>query len=266
MGKILYAALALSLFAPASAEAVVEKPADPGATAAMIEQTIRSKPEIVLEVIRQNPEVVLDAAQKGSAIRRERAMLTQWQNDLKNPKPVRLEGRPATGNPGAKVKIAAFSDFTCHFCAQASVMLDALRKEYGDDLEIVFKNAAPANSAGAVIAPYFYAIALQDGPKAWAFHDTVFANQRMIMESDKPLTPLLNAYAKELGVDMDALEKDLQSEKIRNMLTEDLEDAKKAGINGTPFFLVNELVIQGALPPEVFRKAIGIAKEAANGK
>lgn len=59
---------------------------------------------------------------------------------MKTPKSVRTADRPVLGPANAKVRIVAFSDFTCHFCQQASHTLDALMRQYGKDVSLVFKN------------------------------------------------------------------------------------------------------------------------------
>ena len=56
------------------------------------------------------------------------------------------------------------------------------------------------------------------------------------------------------------LEKDVKGKKVKEIMTEDQEDAQKLGVEGTPYFLVNNLVVRGALPPELFRNAIEMAK------
>ena len=62
---------------------------------------------------------------------------------------------------------------------------------------------------------------------------------------------------------MDKLEKDLASEKVRKIMMEDLEESKKLEIQGTPFFLVNDLVIRGALGPDLFDEAVKLALKNA---
>jgi predicted DsbA family dithiol-disulfide isomerase len=42
-------------------------------------------------------------------------------------------------------------------------------------------------------------------------------------------------------------------------MQEDEEDAKKLNVQGTPYFLVNNLVIRGALQENLFREAVNMA-------
>lgn len=106
----------------------------------LLEKALREHPDMVMDVLRRNSEAVLDIAQQGSNLRRKHSLEAQWREDMKTPKSVRLDGRPVLGSPNAKVRIVAFSDFTCHFCQQASQTVDALLKEYGNTVSLVFKN------------------------------------------------------------------------------------------------------------------------------
>lgn len=128
----------------------------------LLEKALREHPDMVMDVLRRNSEAVLDIAQQGSNLRRKHSLEAQWREDMKTPKSVRLDGRPVLGSPNAKVRIVAFSDFTCHFCQQASQTVDALLKEYGNTVSLVFKNLPlDEKGPGGQAAAYFVAIAQQ---------------------------------------------------------------------------------------------------------
>lgn len=80
-----------------------------------IEKVLQDRPDLILDILRKNSEAVLDIAQQGSNLRRKHNLEAQWKEDLKKPKQVRLEDRPVLGPKDAKIKMVAFSDFTCHF-------------------------------------------------------------------------------------------------------------------------------------------------------
>ena len=66
-----------------------------------------------------------------------------------------------------------------------------------------------------------------------------------------------------LGLDKDRLKKDAASDKTSRIIAQDLDDAKKLKIDGTPCFLVNGLMVRGALSEPLFEAAVDIALEAA---
>lgn len=250
-------ALGLFLWLPASAA-----PAAGTSDAALVqalETLLRERPELILDVLRRNSEAVLDIAQQGSNLRRKHNLELQWRNDMKSPKKVQLEGRPVLGPRDARVRIVAFSDFTCHFCEQASKSVEALRKTYPTEVCLVFKHLPlDEKGPGGVASRYFVAIALQDEALAWKFYERMFANRdRLLSEGE----PFIKQTAQDLGVDMKRLARDLRGRKVTEILTQDQEDAKKLGVEGTPYFLVNDLVVRGALPLDLFKEAVEMARK-----
>lgn len=223
-----------------------------------LEKLLQERPDLILEVLRNNSEAVLDIAQQGSNLRRKHNLESQWREDMKKEKAVRLADRPVLGNPDAKVKIIAFSDFSCHFCEQASKNVDQLRKEFGDDVALVFKHLPlDEKGPGGVASAYFVAIAMQDEAKAWQFYDKMYASRdRLLAEGES----FIKKSAQELGLDMKKLQKDLQGRRVREILAQDQEDGQKLGVEGTPYFLVNNLVVRGAVPIDIFRSAVEMAK------
>ena len=229
----------------------------------LIEQTLRDNPSLVLDVLRTNSEAVLDIAQQGSNVRRLRNLEAQWRQDAKAPKTVRTEGRPVFGNANAKVRIIAFSDFTCHYCQMASSTIETLLKEYGDKICLVPKHMPlEEKSPSWIAAQYFIAIALQDEAKAWEFYRKMFENKDKVVAEGEDF---IKKTAKEIGVDMNKASWEIRNRrgKVAEILRDDADDAAKLGIEGTPYFLVNDLVVRGALPLEFFRRAVDMALKEA---
>lgn len=223
-----------------------------------LKQIFKDNPDLVLDVLRQNSEAVLDIAQLGSNLRRKHNLEAQWQEDLKKSKEVKLSGRPVLGNKDAKVKIIAFSDFTCHYCGQASKTVDAILKEYGNDVAFIFKHLPlDEKGPGGLASNYFIAIAMQDEGKAWDFYRAMYADREKLLSEGETF---IKNTAKDLGVDMKKLQKDVHSKTVSETMGQDLEDGQKLGVEGTPYFLVNDLVIRGALPLELFKDAVDMAK------
>lgn len=224
-----------------------------------LQKLLQNRPEIILEVLRQNSEAVLDIAQQGSNLRRKHNLENQWREDMKKPKTVRLNDRPILGNPNAKVKIIAFSDFTCHFCEQASHNIETLRKEYGNDVSFVFKHyPLDEKGPGGLASAWFVAISQQNPAKAWEFYHTMYANRDKLLAEGEPF---IRKTVQNLGLDVKKLARDAQNKKTREILSQDQEDGQKLGVEGTPYFLVNDLVVRGAVPLELFRAAVEMAKQ-----
>lgn len=232
---------------PFAADADVEK----------LQRIFKENPNLILDVLRQNSEAVLDIAQQGSNLRRKYNLEAQWRDDMAKKKEVRLDNRPVLGRPDAKVKIVAFSDFSCHFCQQASKTLESILKEYGPDVALIFKNLPlDEKGPGADASAWFVAISLQNEPKAWEFYKAMYANRDKLLSEGEPF---IEKTAAKLGVDVKKAKEAIKGDQVKKILQQDQDDGQKLGVEGTPYFLVNDLVVRGALPLDLFRSAVDMA-------
>ena len=222
-----------------------------------LQEIFRAHPELVLDVLRNNSEAVLDIAQQGANARRKSALERQWKQDATVEKEMKLENRPMRGPENARVRIVAFSDFTCSFCQQAAATVEAILKEYGNNVSLVFKNLPLSEGIGVTAAQYFVALSLQSEDAAWTFYKELFQNRdRLVSEGEDYIKSVVDA----LKIDKRRLDKDRRSKKVAEILKEDQEDAQKLGIDGTPCFVVNNLMVRGALPLDLFKYAVDTAR------
>jgi protein-disulfide isomerase len=83
-----------------------------------------------------------------------------------------------------------------------------------------------------------------DQGKFWEYHDVVFANQSAI-DVDS-----LKGYAEQLGLDTGTFNDCLDEGKQSSEVEKDSEDARAAGVSGTPAFFINGRLVSGAIPFE----------------
>ncbi len=226
-----------------------------------LERIFQQRPELVLSVLRNNSEAILEIAQEGSTKKRVRTLEAQWQEDMKVKKNIRIEGRPVWGAKNAPVTIVEFSDFTCPYCSQAANTLAAIKKSYGDKVNLVFKHTPLSASPIAILASeYVIAAGFQSPLKAQQLYENIFAKRDELLDKGDYF---LKEEAKAVGLDMKKLAKDVQSAKTKTILQEDLDDGKELGVEGTPYFFVNDIVVRGALSGDLFKNAIDMALKAA---
>ena len=79
---------------------------------------------------------------------------------------------------------------------------------------------------------------------------------------------VMRSIAKEVGFDVAKLELVLkaQDKAFGEMMDADAAEANALGFVGTPYFLVNDIVVRGALSLEDFSKAVDMALEKKAGK
>jgi len=173
---------------------------------------------------------------------------------------------PAKGGANAKVVIQEFSDFQCPFCKRVEPTVQAIEKEYGNKIKIVWRHMPlPFHKNAPMAAEAAHEVFAQKGSAAfWTFHDKLFAAEG----ADEARTDRANLekIAQEMGVDMDKFKAALDSNKHKAKIDADAEVGNKAGINGTPAFVINGYFVSGAQPESAFKKLINRALKEAEGK
>lgn len=249
--------LAIALAAGGLAFASSAEAAPAETPSAQLESLLRAHPELILDILRDHSEELLDIVQSGSDKRRRGVLLKQWESDVKTHKNVALAGRPVGGADEAPVTIVAFSDFLCSYCHQAAFTIGNLMKKYPGRIRLVFKQT-PKTDAGRTAGTWFVAAYRTDRAKAWKMYALLFDRQQ---EVEKDTLASLRAIAAEAGFDAAKLESSAKAHgrEIGEMMDADIYDANALGFAGTPYFLVNDLVLRGALPLENFEDAVEFA-------
>ncbi len=165
------------------------------------------------------------------------------------PVDVAIGEAPTYGKADAPVQIVVFSDFECPFCSRVNPSIDQLKKAYGDKISVSFKhfplsfhpNAKPASVAS---------LAAHRQGKFWEMHDKLFENQRALSRED------FLRYAKELQLDVEKFEKDLDDPALDGWVDSDIRQGGSVGVRGTPATFVNGRLVSGAQPFEAFKTIV----------
>ena len=159
------------------------------------------------------------------------------------------------GNKDGDVTFVEFFDYNCGYCKRAMTdMMDLMKAD--PKLKVVLKEF-PVLSAGSVEAAQVgVAVRMQDptGKKYLDFHQKLLGGRGA---ADKARAM---AVAKEVGLDMGKLEKDLASAEVRNTLEENMRLAEAMGMNGTPSYVIGKQVVIGAVGVDSLKEKIGVAR------
>ena len=254
---VAFCLLLLSLFCSPAFSASGDPAASDEAFRKELERTLREHPEIVLDILKENSESVLEIAQQGSILRKRKASLAQWESDAQQPKKVNLEGRSFRGAANTPVTIVAYSDFTCPYCRQAEVTIQQLLQKYPTEIRVSFK-ALPKddNALSQAAAKFSTAAFLLDPVKGWEFFDIVFDE---IEQFERDGEAFVKAAATRVGLDFKKLKSEVGSARVKDRLDADRAEADRLDITGTPYFLVNDLLVRGAVSKDLFEEAIEMA-------
>jgi protein-disulfide isomerase len=159
------------------------------------------------------------------------------------------------GNKDGDVTFVEFFDYNCGYCKRAMVdMLDLMKAD--PKLKVVLKEFPVLSQGSVEAAQVAVAVRMQDptGKKYLDFHQKLLGG-RGAADKARAL-----AAAKEAGLDMAKLEKDLGSQEVRATLEENLKLAESLGMNGTPSYVIGKQIVIGAVGVDSLKEKISNAR------
>ncbi len=153
---------------------------------------------------------------------------------------VESAGHPSKGKPNSPVVMVEFSDFKCTFCRGFNSTIERILKDYGDDVRLVYRQFPLAEIHPEAPKASEASLCADEQGKFWEMHDSLFQHQ------DKMSVPDLKASAATLGLDTAAFNSCLDSGKYAGKIREDIRDAVRAGVSGTPATFINGRFVSGA--------------------
>src|SRR5207244_12870570 len=117
------------------------------------------------------------------------------------------------GNPGAPVTLEEYGDFQCPPCGMFSAFLGQLEKEYDSRLRVVFRNFPLTMHEHAHEAALAAEAAGLQG-RFWEMHDVLYREQESWTKAPN-VRELFESYAGTIGLDIDKLKKEVDSEQVK---------------------------------------------------
>jgi protein-disulfide isomerase len=159
------------------------------------------------------------------------------------------------GNRDGDVTFVEFFDYNCGYCKRAMAdMLDLLKTD--PKLKVVLKEFPVLSEGSVEAARVAVAVRMQDagGKKYLDFHQKLLGGRG---PADKARAL---AAAKDAGLDMARIEKDMASPEVKATIRENFKLAEAMGMNGTPSYVIGKQVVVGAVGLEGLKEKIGIAR------
>lgn len=161
---------------------------------------------------------------------------------------------PVMGNPAGRVSLVEFSDYNCGFCRKATPEVAAFLKE-NPDVKLVVHEIPIFGEGSRYAAMAALAAARQDSYPA--FHLAL-----MGMRGKAEKASVLRV-ARELGLDLARLERDIQDPAITAQIEANLALADTIGLVGTPSFVAGDRAVFGFLPKADLAELVDEARAAA---
>lgn len=161
------------------------------------------------------------------------------------------------GSPSAAVILVEFGDFQCPACGAYHKVVKELQNRHKDTLALVFRHFPLSSHQNAMPAARAVEAAASQG-KFWEMYNKVYENQNEWSKEKDPWA-IFDTYAKDLGINVEQLRKDVSSEVVQKRIDRDMADALRLGINATPTFFINNERIKNPPSLEEFDKLIAAA-------
>jgi protein-disulfide isomerase len=231
--------------------------APPAASAQSFSDGQRGDIEVIVRnYLLAHPEVLEEAMAELSkrqaaaeAEKHEASVATNAEKIFNSPRGVVL------GNKDGDVTFVEFFDYNCGYCKRAMAdMLDLMKTD--PKLKVVLKEFPVLSQGSVEAAQVAVAVRMQDpgGKKYLDFHQKLLGGRG---PADK-LRAI--AAAKEAGLDIGRIEKDLASPEVKATIEENFKLAEAMGMNGTPSYVIGKQVVIGAVGLDGLREKIGLAR------
>lgn len=243
MKHLLLSTILAMMAIPAAARAEAFNAEQKKEMEAMIHEYILNHGDVVIEAVNK-----YQAKQEEESSKQAEATAADLIKKLKADKDI-----AQTGNPEGDVVVVEFFDYNCGWCKKAFEEIQTLLKE-DKNVKVVLYDIPILGPTSHLASRW--ALAAKKQGKYWDMHKALITHQGSIDEE------VMAKLAKDAGVDVDKLKKDLEDPSIDAELKSHLEVTKSLGIQGTPGFLVNEKVFRGYVPYDTLVGAIKDAREA----
>jgi protein-disulfide isomerase len=231
--------------------ALAVTPAAQAQNAVFNEQQKQAIGEIVKDYLLKNPEVLTEVISELEKRQAEAQQIAQ-ASALKETKQTLLNAPHSyvAGNPSGDITLVEFFDYNCGYCKKALADVQTLLKS-DPKLRLVLKDFPVLGPDSVEASRVALAVKNQlQGQKLFDYHVKVMETRGRV-NGERAM-----AVAKEMGVDMAKLQKDVESAETRNALQENMALGDKLNLTGTPAFIIGEAVIPGAVGIEPLKQLV----------
>ncbi len=155
---------------------------------------------------------------------------------------------PTRGNPNAPIVLFKFSDFQCPYCTVAAGYMKEFVGNHEDEILYVYKHFPLTQIHPEAMPSAKAAWAAEQQGQFWLYHDGLFVNQNRLGEE------LYIELAVAMQLDMDQFNRDRASAEATAAIEQDLALAERLQLQGTPSFIMNDLLIPGGAPLQLFEE------------
>ena len=239
-------ALLLAAALPARADDPAPSPAEVAKIQKIIADYLKAHPEVILDAL-QEYQKKQDAAKAEAARQSIIAARDELLKDATN---------PVGGNPKGDVTLVEFFDYRCPYCkASAPDVQKAISAD--GNVRVIYKEF-PILGPESLVASRAALAAVVQG-KYQAFHDKMLAFKGNLDDA------AIYSIAGEAGLDVAKLKTDMEKPEIKDQIDRNYHLADKLNIQGTPAFIIGDVMIPGAASLDDLTAAFKHARSSSKG-
>jgi protein-disulfide isomerase len=212
--------------------------------------------QIVRDYLLKNPELLQDVIAELEK-RQQEAQKTAQLSALRDSRDILLNSPRdiVAGNASGDVTLVEFYDYNCGYCKRALSDVRALIKT-DPKLRVVLKDF-PVLGPDSLEASRVSLAAKQQlkGEKLFEYH-TKLMETRGRVNGERAL-----ALAKEMGLDMAKLQKDIEGPEVRAAIQDNVKLGDQLGLTGTPAFVIGEEIVSGAVGVEPLKRTVASVRQ-----
>ncbi|HEX7970120.1 MAG TPA: DsbA family protein [Stellaceae bacterium] len=210
--------------------------------------------QVIHDYFLKNPEFMVEVLHAAEAKLRQEKAEDARQAIVANRGALMADATsPVGGNPEGDVTIVEFFDYRCPYCKQVEPALEALLKE-DPKIRIVYKEF-PVLGADSVYASRMALAALKQG-KYDIFHRALMGTKGQITQD------VILKVAATAGIDIAKAKAEMSAPDIQEIIKRNYALAEALDINGTPAFIVGDVLIPGATDISGLRKLVADARKS----
>lgn len=194
--------------------------------------------KIVHDYLQQHPEVVIDALQEYQK-KQDAAKADQVRQTIDAARDELLKDttNPVGGNPKGDVTIVEFFDYRCPYCKAVAPDLQKALSTDGN-VRLVYKEF-PILGPESIVASKAALAAMAQG-KYQPFHDKLIAFKGSLDDT------AIYSLAADSGLDVTRLKADMDKPEVKDQIARNYRLADKLSIQGTPAFIIGDVLLPGA--------------------
>ena len=205
--------------------------------------------------LRINPEVLMEAI--GVLEQRQAEAQTADDASLVQVNAAAIYDDPTSfvgGNSDGDITIVEFADYNCGYCKKAHPEVTELLQSDGN-IRFIIKEFPILGEASVLASRFALAVREVAGDDAYeTVHDGLMEGRGKITDGK------LDAMARDLGLDVDTVRAEMDSDKINAILTENHALAQRLQVSGTPTFVIGDELFRSYLPLDAMREIVAQAR------